>query len=84
MELLGVDLEGFNIDVEIFQENWVGVSLHSQKLLSRELAEKLGNTVFKVYILSVKIKALKFVDRDRIWIILSIIVCWLKFVFFFW
>ena len=42
------------------------MSLHSQKLLSRELAEKLGNTVFKVYTLSIKIKALKFVDRDRI------------------
>ena len=81
MELLGVDLEGLNIDVEIYQENWAEVSLHSQKLLSRWLAEKLGNTVFKVYTLS--IKALKFVDRDRIWIILSIIVCWLKFVFFF-
>ena len=66
MELLRVDLEGLNTDLEIFQENCVGVSLHPQKLLSRELAEKLGNTVFKVYILSVKIKALKFVDRDRI------------------
>ena len=83
MELLGVDLERLNTDVETYQENWAGVSLHSQKLLSRGLAEKLGNTVFKVYTLSVKIKALKFVDRDRIWIILSIIVCWLKFVFFF-
>ena len=66
MELLRVDLEGLNTDLEIFQENCVGVSLHSQKLFSRELAEKLGNTVFKIYILSVKIKALKFVDRDRI------------------
>ena len=83
MELLGVDLERLNIDVETYQEDWAGFSLHSQKLLSRGLAEKLGNTVFKVYTLSVKIKALKFVDRDRIWIILSIIVCWLKFVFFF-
>ena len=66
MELLRVDLEGLNTDLEIFQENCVGVSLHLQKLLSRELAEKLGNTVFKVYTLSIKIKALKFVDRDRI------------------
>ena len=76
-------MEGLNTNMETYQENWAGISLHSQKLLSRELAKKLGNTVFKVYILSVKIKALKFVDRDRIWIILSIIVCWLKFVFFF-
>ena len=66
MELLGVDLEGLNTDLEIFQENCVGVSLRSQKLLSRELVEKLGNTIFKVYTLSIKIKALKFVDKDKI------------------
>ena len=36
------------------------------KILSRGLAEKLGSTVFKVYTLSIKIKALKFVHRDRI------------------
>ena len=74
MELLGVDLEGLNTDMETYQENWVGISLHSQKHLSRGLVEKLGYTVFKVYTLSIKIKALKFVDRDKIWIILSIII----------
>ena len=72
--VVAVGLEGLNTDLETYQENWVGVSLHSQKLLSRWLAEKLGNIVFKVYTLSIKIKALKFVDRDRIWIILSIII----------
>ena len=57
------------------------LSLHSQKLLSRGLAEKLVNTVFKVYTLFVKIKALKIVDRDSIWFVRSIIVYWwLKFV----
>ena len=42
------------------------ISFHSQNFLSRGLAEKQGNTVFKVYTLSIKIKALKFVHRDRI------------------
>ena len=65
MELLGVDLEGLNTDMETYQENWAGISLQSQKLLSRGLAEKLGNTVFKVYTLSIKIKALKFVDLNH-------------------
>ena len=44
----------------------MGVSLHSQKLLSRGLAEKLVNMVFNVNILFVKIKALEIVDKDRI------------------
>ena len=44
----------------------MGVLLHSQKLLSRGLLEKLGNTAFKVYTSSVNIKTLIFVDRDRI------------------
>ena len=44
----------------------MGISLHSQKLLSRGLAEKLVNMVFNVNTLSVKIKALKIVHRDRI------------------
>ena len=76
--------EKIKIDMETYQENWAGVSLHSQKLLSRGLAEKLLNTVFKAYALSIKIKALKIVDRDRIWlVVLSIIVYWwLKFVLF--
>ena len=65
MELLGVDLEGLNTDMETYQENWAGISLQSQKLLSRGPAEKLGNTVFKVYTLSIKIKALKFVDLNH-------------------
>ena len=44
----------------------MGISLHSQKLLSRGLAEKLVNMVFNVNTLFVKIKALKIIDRDRI------------------
>ena len=53
----------------------MGVSLHTQKNLSSGLvekflflvnAEKLVNMVFNVNTLSVKIKALKIVDRDRI------------------
>ena len=60
--------EKIKIDMETYQENWAGDTLHTQKLLSRGLEEKLVNTVFKIYTLYVKIKALKVVDGDRIWL----------------
>jgi hypothetical protein len=45
-----------------YQENYAGVTLHPQ-YLSRRLCRKASQYVFIVNILSVRIKALKIVDK---------------------